>query len=139
MAATDHKRTRVVHFKARREKDSIVLTWDVRHRPPVRWRVLRSEDAFAEGAFDDTVVGRGQTLVADGDRSGARDQHIETGATYFYAVFAENRLGEWMLAAKAKLVVDDPRLARRAVGDFEAGGPSPGPPPPFPQPPPQGF
>jgi hypothetical protein len=121
-----HQEPRLVHFTARREADSIVLVWDARGGHALLWRVLRSEHGFAEGAFDHTVVGSGQSLVSEGGLTGARDDAADPGATYCYAVFAENERGEWHRLAKVRLSLDDRRLEAPAEGDFEAGGPPPG-------------
>ncbi len=92
----------------------------------MRWRVLRAVREYAEDAFDDTVVGNGQTLLSDKPASGARDDHLSPGATHFYTIFAEDRHGDWHRVAKSKMTVDDSRLERRAEADFEAGGSRPG-------------
>ena len=112
----------LVHLQVRRETGSIILRWDARRGRALSWRVLRSERSFAEGAFDHTVVGLGQILLAESANTGARDDDAAALATYFYAVFAEDERGEWHRLAKVKLSVTDPRLGHRAEGDFEAGG-----------------
>jgi hypothetical protein len=54
-----HKGPILAHLTTRREARAIVLTWDARGGRALLWRVLRSEQGFAEGAFDHTVVGSG--------------------------------------------------------------------------------
>jgi hypothetical protein len=88
--------------------------------------VLRSEQGFAEGAFDHTVVGSGQTLLAESTWTGARDDAAHPAATYHYTVFAEDERGAWHRLEKVRLSVDDRHLGTRAEGDFEAGGSRPG-------------
>jgi hypothetical protein len=83
--------------------------------------VLRSAQEFADGPFDDTVVGSGQTIVSDKPAPGARDVAPEREGACFYTVFAESERGEWRRRAKVKLSADDPGLIRRAEGDFETG------------------
>jgi hypothetical protein len=117
---------RLVHFTARREAGSIVLVWDARGGLALLWRVLRSEHGFAEGAFDHTVVGSGQSLVSEGAPTGARDDAADPAAIYHYTVFAENERGEWHRLAKVRLALDDRHLEAHAEGDFEAGGSPPG-------------
>jgi hypothetical protein len=120
------RRPRLVHLEERREAGSIILRWDSRGGRALLWRVLRSEQGFAEGAFDHTVVGSGQTLLAESARTGAKDVAADPAATYHYTVFAEDERGEWHRLAKVRLAVDDRHLGARAEGDFEAGGSRPG-------------
>jgi hypothetical protein len=120
------RQPRLVHLQARRETGSIILRWDSRGGHALLWRVLRSEQGFAEGAFDHTVVGSGQALLAESVRTGAKDEAADPAATYHYTVFAEDERGEWLRLAKVSLAVDDRHLGARAEGDFEAGGSPPG-------------
>jgi hypothetical protein len=120
------RRPRVTRLTTRREAGSIILRWDARGGPAVLWRVLRSASGFAGAAHDHTVVGSGQVLVAENVLPGARDDRADPGAVCYYAVFAEDQLGEWRRAATVRLTVDDPRLSRRAEGDFQSGSPRPG-------------
>jgi hypothetical protein len=115
-----------VHLTARREAAAIVLTWDSRGGRALLWRVLRSRQGFAEGAFDHTVVGSGQSLVSEGTLTGARDDAADPAAMYHYTVFAEDERGEWHRVEKVRLAMDDRHLGARAEGDFEAGGSGPG-------------
>ncbi len=120
---------KLVHLKRRRVTGAIVLTWDVRRGGAVRWRVLRSESGFAAGPFDETVVGRGQTLVSEQVRPGSRDDTgaLDTpGETAFYTIFCEDERGVWHRQARLKLDARDPDLERRAENDFEAGDTLPG-------------
>ncbi len=114
----------LVHLQVRRETGSIILRWDARRGRALLWRVLRSEQGFAEGAFDHTVVGSGQTLVSDQVRPGSRDD-LGAGdappATVFYTIFCEDERGAWHRQARLKLDTRDPALGRRAEGDFVAG------------------
>jgi hypothetical protein len=120
------RKPRLVHFTSRREAGSVVLVWDARGGHALLWRVLRSEQGFAEGAFDHTVIGSTQSLVSEGALTGARDDAADPAATYHYTVFAEDEHGEWHRVEKVKLAMDDRRLGARAEGDFEAGGSPPG-------------
>jgi len=121
-------RPRLVHLKRRRVAGAIALTWDVRGARALRWRVLRSVHRFAADPFDDTMVGRGQTLVSDQARPGSHDDLAALGslgsspATVFYTVFSEDERGEWRRQARLKLKASDPSLGRRLEDDFEAGG-----------------
>ena len=123
-------RPRLVHLKRRRAAGAIALTWDVRSARALRWRVLRSAHGFAAGPFDDTVVGRGQTLVSDQARPGSHDDldpHDECGAlglapaTVFYTIFSEDERGAWRRQARLRLKASDPALDRRPESGFEAG------------------
>jgi hypothetical protein len=121
------RKPRLVHLKSRLHAGAIVLTWDVRGARALRWRVLRSVQGFAAGPFDDTVVGRGQTLVSDQARPGSHDDLAALGslgsppATVFYTVFSEDERGEWRGQARLRLKASDPALGRRPEHDFEAG------------------
>jgi len=121
-------RPRLVHLKRRRGAGAIALTWDVRGARALRWRVLRSVQGFAAGPFDDTVVGRGQTLVSDQARPGSHDDLAALGSlgspppAVFYTVFSEDEHGTWRRQARLKLKASDPALGRRPEDDFEAGG-----------------
>jgi hypothetical protein len=115
------RKPRLVHLKSRLHAGAIVLTWDARGGRALRWRVLRSAQDFAEGPFDDTVVGSGQTLVSDKPVPGARDDTPGRDGAGFYTVFVESERGDWRREAKLRLSADDPGLALRAEGDFETG------------------
>ncbi len=121
-----HRAPLVAHLTTRREAGAIVLTWDGRGGRALLWRVLRSEQGFAERAFDHTVVGSGQSLLVESVQTGAKDAAADPAATYCYTVFAEDERGEWRRLAKVRLAVDDRHLGPRAGDDFEAGGPRPG-------------
>ena len=120
------RRPRLVHLEERREAGSVILRWDSRGGRALLWRVLRSAEGFAEGAFDHTVVASGQSLLAESARTGVKDAAADPAATYHYTVFAEDERGEWHRLAKVRLAVDDRHLEARAEGDFEAGGSRPG-------------
>ena len=128
MRAFGHsRRPRLVHLEERREAGSRrPRDRDARGGRALLWRVLRSEEGFAEGAFDHTVVGSGQSLLAESVRTGAKDAAADPAATYHYTVFAEDERGEWHLLAKIRLATDDRHLGAQAEGDFEAGGSRPG-------------
>jgi hypothetical protein len=120
-------RPRVAHLKARRQAGMTVLTWDVRNAQALRWRVLRSEHGFAAEAFDDTVVGGGQTLVSDQRRPGSHDDVTSAAdVKHYYTVFGEDERGRWHRLAKVGVAVAGRHLGARAEGDFEAGGSRPG-------------
>jgi hypothetical protein len=122
-------RPKLLHLKGRRVPGAIALTWDIRGARALRWRVLRSRSGFAAGPFDDTVAGRGQTLVSDQARPGARDDLGALDApleTAFYTIFSEDERGTWRRAARFRLDARDPALGRRAENDFEAGDTRPG-------------
>ena len=119
-----HRAPLLVRLTTRREAGAIVLTWDSRGGRALLWRVLRSEQRFAEGAFNHTVVGSGQTLVSDQVRPGSRDALAAfdaAPATAFYTIFCEDERGAWHRQARVKLDTRDAALGRRAEGDFEAG------------------
>jgi hypothetical protein len=119
---------KLIHLKRRRVTGAIVLTWDVRGARALRWRVLRSGNGFAAGPFDDTVAGRGQTLVSDQARPGSRDDLGALEApleTAFYTICCEDERGAWHRPARIKLDTRDPALGRRAENDFEAGATRP--------------
>jgi hypothetical protein len=112
---------RLVRLKSRGQAGAIVLTWDARGGRATRWRVLRSLEGYAKGAFDDVVAGGDQTLISDQARPGARDESPDGRAANFYTIFVESEDGEWRREARLRLYADDPGLRRRAAGDFETG------------------
>ncbi len=97
----DRNEPRLEHFEASREHGDVVLRWDVRDAPALRWRVLRSERDFAETA--DALPGSGQTLVSESANCGARDDQIPGKATCFYTVFAQDGQGLWHRQVKVKI------------------------------------
>ena len=122
-----HDEPHLVHFEVHRMPRYVTFAWDVRHAPALRWRVLRSETGFAEDASADSVVGAGQTLVSESDVTGARDDAVSEGVTYFYAVFSQDEQGEWERQVTVKLEHDDHlRLERSEPGDFEEASPAEG-------------
>ena len=122
-----HDEPHLVHFEAHRMPRYVTLAWDVRHAPALTWRVLRSETGFADDVGADSVVGSGQTLVSESDGTGARDDAVAEGVTYFYTVFAQDEQGTWERQVTVKLERDDHlRLERSEPGAFEEASPADG-------------
>lgn len=113
----------LTHFEATRDHGDVVLRWDVRHGPALRWRVLRSEHDFAEAP--DALPGGDQTLVSESAQCGARDDQIVGNIPYYYTVFAQDTEGVWHRQVKAKIAHGD-RLHwhRPSMGDASPGSTS---------------
>ncbi len=91
----------LTHFMADHLDGSVVLVWDVKNTPALNWRVLRSEQDFAD--TPDALVGSGQTLVSESGQCGARDENANEKRTYYYTVFAQDQAGAWYRQVKAKV------------------------------------
>ena len=91
----------LAHFHAWRHGDSAVLEWEVRNSPPLRWRILRSTEGYAESA--EPPGENGQTLVTDDTQTHCTDEGLSPSASYFYTIFAENEKGDWQRQVETKL------------------------------------
>ena len=117
----------LVHFEAHRMPRYVTLTWDVKHAPALKWRVLRSETGYADAAGDDSVVGSGQTLVTEQDSPGSRHDAVVEGVRYYYTIFSQDDHGDWERQMRVKLDEDDHlALDRSRPGDFEEVSPADG-------------
>jgi hypothetical protein len=97
----DRSGPHLVHFHARRQHSLVVLEWEVRNAPDLRWRVLRSETGFAEEGA--AVLAGGQTLVMEGTQTHATDQGLDDGVAYYYTVLLADEHGGWHCQAKVRL------------------------------------
>jgi hypothetical protein len=94
----------LAHFQARREDGHVDLLWEVRNASGLRWRVLRSEHEFAEGA---DPLPAGQTLVSESNEGHVCDRRVVAGTPYYYTVFVKDEVWHsagdlavlWMYAA----------------------------------------
>ncbi len=100
----------------------MILRWDVRNAPALRWRVLRSDGGFAETA--DALPGDDQTLVSDSPDCGARDDQASGERSYYYTVFAQDAEGSWHRQVKIKVDHGDKLSWHRA--SFEEASPADG-------------
>jgi hypothetical protein len=90
----------LAHFRAHREDDHVDLHWEVRNAGALRWRVLRSEQDFAESA---DPVPAGQMLISESSEGHVCDRRVDTGTPYFYTVFVRDEQGLWQLQVTVKL------------------------------------
>jgi hypothetical protein len=114
----------VIHLKSRRLASAVALTWDARGGQTLRWRVLRATERPADGPFDDTVVGSGQSLISDQTRPGTHDEDCSPGGVYHYAIFAEDERGQWHRVAAVKVSVKGADRAGEADFESHPGGTS---------------
>ena len=91
----------LAQFHARRERDYIELTWEVRKAPALHWRVLRSAGDFAATAG--ALSGSAQTVVMEGTQTHLRDDQVVEGKPYFYTVFTQDEEGVWHQQVKTRL------------------------------------
>ena len=91
----------LTHFEAIREQGDVILRWDLRNAPALRWRVLRSERGFSESA--DAPVGSDQTVVSESADCGVRDDQASGDDAYYYTVFVQDELGAWHCQMKVEI------------------------------------
>ena len=119
------KEPHLTHFEAQRERGGVILRWDVRRAPAMRWRVLRSQVEFAK--TPDALPGSGQALISDSADCGARDDQATGEETYYYTVFAQDAQGAWQRQVKVKVDPRDKlRWQRPEHPSFEHAGPTDG-------------
>ena len=109
----------LVHFYVRRDGTQVELGWEVRNAPALSWRVLRSEQSFADVA--DALPGSGQTVVLAGSDTHVTDEALAGGATYFYTVFAQDERGAWHRQVKARVAPHDRLRWHRGEAGVEQG------------------
>ena len=78
-----------------------MLDWEVRNAPPLRWRVLRSTEGYADSAEPPGV--NKQTLIMDGTETRCTDEGLAPSEGYFYTIFAENEHGIWQRQVESHL------------------------------------
>jgi hypothetical protein len=113
----------IAHFHVRHHAGRIELEWEVRNAPSIRWRVLRSEQGFADSA--DAPGANGQVLVNESSDTFLTDEGLDSQAHYFYTVFSQERDG-WTRQVEAKVRPHD-RLSwfhpqAQGILDAEAAG-----------------
>lgn len=92
----------VSSFSARPENNSIVLKWEFPQDPRVTGvRIVRSQNFYPSHPSDGLIVTDQKKL----NQSIFTDQQVETGTTYYYAVFAYDAAGNF-----ASGVVDAARI-----------------------------
>ena len=91
----------MAHFHARRENGCIELDWEVRNADELRWRVLRSEQGFAENA--EPPGANGQVLVNESTDTYLADQGLDPDKHYCYTVFSQEPDGTWRKQVEVKL------------------------------------
>jgi hypothetical protein len=85
-------------FQARFRESRVEFDWDAASEAAnARWRVLRSEHAFAQGP--EANEESGQTLVVETSSAYVSDADLDEHKLYFYTVFAKDERGLWQLAA----------------------------------------
>ena len=90
----------MAHFHVRHDEGRVELDWEVRNAEAIRWRVLRSEEGFAESA--DALSGSGQVLVSEGEDTHLVDDGLDPKAHYFYTVFSREQDGGWQRQVEAR-------------------------------------
>lgn len=93
----------LTHFEVDRGPGFVILSWNVKHAPALRWRVLRSDRDFAENA----TAGGDQTLVSESAECGAADEQVDDETPYYYTVFAQDQDGFWHRQVKVKAMPGD--------------------------------
>ena len=91
----------MAHFHARRENGCIELDWEVRNADELRWRVLRSEQGFAENA--EPPGANGQALINESADTYLADQGLDPDKHYCYTVFSQEPDGTWRKQVEVKL------------------------------------
>ena len=91
----------MAHFHARHENGCVELDWEVRNADEIRWRVLRSEQGFAESAEPPGT--NGQVLVNESTDTYLADQGLEPDKQYCYTVFSQEPDGTWRKQVEVKL------------------------------------
>lgn len=92
------------HFHAQHHGSSVELHWDVRNAPPLKWRVLRSQEGFAATA---DVPQSDQVVVMEGSGDHVMDDNLPAHENFFYTVFCENEQGVWQCQAEVKVKPHD--------------------------------
>jgi hypothetical protein len=95
----------MAHFHARHHDGSIELDWEVRNAGSPRWRVLRSEQGFADGA--EAPGSNGQVLVNESEDTHLTDRGLDRHAHYFYTVFSQEEDGSWQRQVEVKVTPRD--------------------------------
>jgi hypothetical protein len=90
----------MAHFHVRHNKGRVVLDWEVRNAGAIRWRVLRSEEGFAESA--DALPGSGQEVVNESEDTHLLDDGLDPKTHYFYTIFSREQDGTWQRQVEAK-------------------------------------
>ena len=91
----------MAHFHARHESGCIELDWEVRNADEIRWRVLRSEQGFAE--YAEPPGANGQVLVNESTDTYLADQGLDPDKHYCYTVFSQEPDGSWHKQVEVKL------------------------------------
>jgi hypothetical protein len=83
----------LAHFHARHEDGRVELEWEVRNADELRWRVLRSEQGYADSA--EPPGSNGQAIVNESADTYLCDQDVDPVNEYFYTVFSLEPDGTW--------------------------------------------
>jgi hypothetical protein len=90
----------MAHFHCVHSGDEVNSWWEVRNCEGLKWRVLRSDERFAENA--DVGADRSQTLIAEGDVTHFSDAVAGLGRC-FYTVFSQEDGKGWERQAAVKI------------------------------------
>ena len=96
-----HAGPHMAHFHIQHSRGRVVLDWEVRNAESIRWRVLRSQRGFAEGA--DALPGSGQVRVSESESTHLADDSLDEHTLYFYTVFSLEQDGTWQRQVEAKV------------------------------------
>jgi hypothetical protein len=91
----------LAHFHARHENGRVDLEWEVRNADEIRWRVLRSEQGYAESA--EPPGANGQAIVNESNETYLCDEGLDPGRHYFYTVFSQEPDGGWRKQVEVRL------------------------------------
>jgi hypothetical protein len=91
----------IAHFHARHENGRVELDWEVRNTDPIRWRVLRSTEGFADSA--QPMGTNVQVLVNESADTFLADEGLDEHTHYFYTVFSLEADGTWQRQVEAKV------------------------------------
>jgi len=91
----------LAHFHAWHEDGRIELDWEVHNADSIRWRVLRSEQGFAESA--EPPGSNGQALVSESTGTYLCDAGVDSGKRYSYTVFSQEPDGGWRKQVEVKV------------------------------------
>ena len=97
----DAQGSHMAHFHARHENGCVELDWEARYGDKLRWRVLRSEQGFAESAEPPGT--NGQVLVTEDTETHHADRGLDPSRHFYYTVFSQKADGTWCEQVKVKL------------------------------------
>lgn len=107
------------HVHVFHEGGQVTLDWEVRNAPQLRWRVLRSEEGYAQSA--EPPGDNHQALATE-----TTDTHLSDATAHhalYYTLFSQEKDGLWQRQIETKVRPHDrlswfhPDAARKAAAD----------------------